>query len=126
MNASVVTRLGNNTLKGAFSWSGMREHYALQPLAALMIMTLAGVAAYILRMAVFYPDYNFGKKHDPYNYYRERQQKFINMGGVDYKEAGKRIPDLERLDEWEGGEAVAGEESEGQMKDGEEGEGQDE
>lgn len=46
----------------------------------------------IARQFYVMPDMNWSKKERPYDYYVDKQQKLMNLPGIDFAEAGKRIP----------------------------------
>ena len=74
------------------TWSSLKHHVALWPLFIIMGGGMTFVAAYIGRLASKTTDVNWTKQDEPWNYYKNKQFKFLNATGIDYSKAGNEIP----------------------------------
>ena len=70
----------------------MKHHTALIPLFAIMGLGMTWVTYYCFRLASSTTDVNWSKKHEPQEYYRNKQFKFFNPSGIDYAKDGCKAP----------------------------------
>jgi len=83
-------RLGNNKIAGmqGLTIKSLKHHTALQPLFIIMGAGIVFVCAYIGRLASKTTDVNWTKQKDMgdhMGYYNNRQFKWFNPAGIDYK-----------------------------------------
>ena len=76
--------------------SSLKHHVALQPLFAIMGLGMIMVGAYLGRLAIKTTDVSWKKEEQPYNYYRNKQFKFLNPSGYDYSKFGNEIPNYQK------------------------------
>ena len=70
----------------------IKHHTALVPLFAIMGLGMTWVTYYCFRLASSTTDVNWSKKHEPQEYYRNKQFKFVNPSGIDFAKDGCKAP----------------------------------
>ena len=67
----------------------IKHHTALVPLFAIMGLGMAWVAFKCFHSV---GSVNWLKKHEPEEYYRNKQSKFYNQSGIDFSKDGCKAP----------------------------------
>jgi len=81
----------NNDFRRFFGLQRWREHWELQPLVVIMVVTSVAVPIWCVRQ--LYVTYNIMRDNEHLcEYYRDKQYKLFNISGVDYRKAGQHIP----------------------------------
>ena len=77
----------NNRPIQGMSIKSLKKHMALQPLFVIMGLGMTFVVAYCIRLATRSTDVNWRKQDQPYDYYRDKQFKFMNIANRDFSQA---------------------------------------
>jgi NADH dehydrogenase (ubiquinone) 1 alpha subcomplex subunit 4 len=81
------SRSENNRPIQGMSLKSLKKHTALQPLFVIMGLGMTFVVAYCIRLASRTTDVAWRKQAEPYDFYRDKQFKFMNIANRDFSTA---------------------------------------
>ena len=74
------------------SLSSIKTHYSLIPLFAVFGVAMGIVVTYIYRLGALTTDINWSKRQEPFDYYKDRQFKFISTNAKPGSDAVCQAP----------------------------------
>lgn len=81
------SREQQNLAPMGLTMASIKTHYSLVPLYASLGFAMSVVVLYCIRLATKPTDLSWTKEHEPWEYYRHREFKFINPTKVDHSTA---------------------------------------